>query len=138
MNRLAFLVPLLLLGCTQTEPVPKQTPVTLLTVLPEHSAKRRVVYQPRTPPYPQKARNAGVQGETLVGLVVGNDGVVSELVPYSGDPLLLAHTVEFANAVKFEPNNPTSRERPVVLKIRYRLEGGAGLIEIIFGTNLGA
>jgi len=138
MNRLSILPILVLLGCTAPTPEPKSSPVNLINPLPKHSEMRRVVFQPRTPPYPAKARNSGLQGDTLVGLVVGADGIVTQVIPYSGDPILLAHTSDFVGLVKFEPNSPTQPDSPVILKIRYRIENGSGFIEIIFGSRLGA
>ena len=100
------------LGCNQPTPVPSKgvdrTPTAASSSIPPGQAhfdfsQIRVLYQPPAPPYPPKAKAAGIQGTVIVELTVDTQGI-----PYSAKgiagPVELRPTAEaYALKWKFSP-----------------------------------
>lgn len=55
------------------------------------------------PQYPMEARAKGIRGEVILAVRIGRDGNVTQLVPISGDPILIEAAVQAVRQWKYKP-----------------------------------
>jgi outer membrane biosynthesis protein TonB len=107
-------------GFTQTDTASKSNPVVLeqpqeavLNSPPLVKAQSLTIKsQPPAPPYPDKARQAGIQGDLLVEIWLGTDGLPTKFVKLFGPTELFRPSVSYLSEWKFAPyvidGKPTS------------------------------
>lgn len=61
------------------------------------------VLEKAEPEYPAEARDAGVEGDVVLHVIVGRDGAVAEVEVLSGHPLLTDAALEAVRRWKFRP-----------------------------------
>jgi hypothetical protein len=131
---IAFVL-LALLGCG-----PKAEPVTVqekkaINPIPAEFQRRKVVHQSPVPPYEGPVRSVEKPIVSFVGLVIDDQGLVKEIIPYWGNEDTLQHTAQIARGLRFEPGMPTTRSSPRAFWVRYYRGGGATFIEVILGDR---
>jgi protein TonB len=55
------------------------------------------------PDYPEIARQAGVEGDVTLRVVIGKDGTVADVVPISGEPVLARAAMEAVERWHYAP-----------------------------------
>lgn len=72
-----------------------------ISVAPEEQ-QRRLVHS-FAPEYPDIARQAGVEGDVTLRVVIGKDGLVSNVTPISGEPVLARAAMEAVEHWRYAP-----------------------------------
>ena len=116
MNGTAYVMPVSNAGAPQpqegTDPgIPKRLAALRLmfesfwsseiSVAPAEQQSRMVRSVP--PEYPEIARQAGVEGDVTLRVVIGKDGAVEDVVPLSGDPVLARAAMEAIERWRYSP-----------------------------------
>jgi protein TonB len=105
-----------------TGPEPAVSVVRRIKVTSEYA--KALVIQTAPVKYPDAARTAGVQGEVVLGVVVGLSGEVQEVKVLSGDPTLAQAAIEAMKQWKYKPytvdGSPTEMETEVTVNFRLR------------------
>jgi protein TonB len=113
---------------TQAGPAAPARPAPTVAALPPDAVTKTAIprggYQVR-PPYPASARRAGIQGTTLLGVLIGADGRVGEVVvrQSAGHPDLDAAAADAVKRWRFEPARRGSEPVAmwVLLPVEFRL-----------------
>ena len=76
------------------------------------------------PEYPEIARQAGVEGDVTLRVVVGKDGAVEDVAPISGDPVLARAAMEAIEHWRYSPARLGGRPIGVVttVTVAFRLQ----------------
>ena len=72
-----------------------------ISVAPDEQQRR--VVRSFAPDYPDIARQAGVEGDVTLRVVIGKDGAVADVVPISGEPVLARAAVEAVERWRYAP-----------------------------------
>lgn len=72
-----------------------------ISVAPEEEQKR--LRHSFAPEYPDIARQAGVEGDVTLRVVIGKDGLVSNVTPLSGEPVLTRAAMEAVEHWRYAP-----------------------------------
>lgn len=62
-----------------------------------------VIFDRRTPLYPETARRRHIQGEVVLEVIVGKDGMVKKVTLVSGDPILRQAAIDAVQQWRFSP-----------------------------------
>jgi len=71
------------------------------------------------PVYPEIARQAGMEGDVFVEMIVGTDGAVEDVKVLRGQPVFQEAAIEAARQAKFTPAK--QNDRPVRVKVAQRI-----------------
>jgi len=72
-----------------------------ISVAPEEQQKR--LLRSFAPEYPEIARQAGVEGDVTLRVVIGRDGLVADVTPISGEPVLARAAMEAVERWQYSP-----------------------------------
>jgi TonB family protein len=70
-----------------------------------------------SPDYPEIARQAGVEGDVTLRVVIGKDGAVEDVVPISGEPVLTRAAMEAVERWRYSPEMVGGRPIGVVTTV---------------------
>ena len=122
---LFILLPLVMVGCTQPSVITK-VPVhpLLLNILP--ASTWEVSKEPKFPSYPPLAHAAGMQGDILVVLVIGEDGKVLKANGIQGVPQLRSFAESYLRQLKYNIK-PGNGPAPWAISITMRFDLTQGI-----------
>jgi TonB family protein len=69
------------------------------------------------PEYPEIARQAGVEGDVTLRVVIGKDGAVEDVAPISGEPVLMRAATEAVERWRYSPETVGGRPIGVVTTV---------------------
>ena len=69
------------------------------------------------PEYPEIARQAGVEGNVTLRVVIGKDGAVEDVAPISGEPVLTRAAMEAVERWRYSPEMVGGRPIGVVTTV---------------------
>ncbi len=72
-----------------------------ISVAPEE--EQRHLLRSAAPEYPEIARQAGVEGDVTLRVVIGKDGLVADVAPISGEPVLVRAAMEAVERWRYAP-----------------------------------
>lgn len=72
-----------------------------ISVAPEEQQKH--LLRSFAPEYPEIARQAGVEGDVTLRVVIGRDGLVTDVTPISGEPVLARAAAEAVERWRYSP-----------------------------------
>jgi protein TonB len=86
-----------------------------VSVAPEEQQTRLV--RSVAPDYPEIARQAGVEGNVTLRVVIGGDGAVVDVTPISGEPVLARAAMEAVERWRYSPEMVGGRPIGVVTTV---------------------
>ena len=78
---------------------------------PDEQQKR--LLRPVVPVYPDVARQAGIEGEVTMRVLIGRDGGVEQVTPLSGEPVLLRSAMNAVAQWRYAPMSSRTAVRSV-------------------------
>jgi TonB family protein len=91
-----------------------------------HADMRGLIVKEVQPKYPEKARQAHIQGQVVLQVVISENGTVDALTPVSGDPLLAHAAIDAVKQWRFKPYIVDGNPHRVNGKIEVNFKLAAG------------
>ena len=90
----------------------------------DYSDEQKRLIHDVQPAYPDTARQAGIEGNVTLRLLIGKDGHVQEVRPLSGQLLLVSAAIAAVKEWRYKPMLLDGQAQPVVttVSIGFRLQ----------------